>query len=230
MTKDNVSLLLGHCIPAPSSHRFLLFARLLLADNVLDFWMTEQLKIHCFDFMPGAQTEDNLWRRLRARQHTLTLHFFHSPSRSWHPLSRLTSPAHLFAFSCLSRWTFIVFHYTVEEQERSAFYLLDPGPACPCILSAASLQPEWTLHTVSGLTLHCCVHSLHTEVRLPCCTHTHTLSHTNQLRNGQECTKERRCICMCITQARATPDLSDVNSLWWQEEVSAGGEKAEQWR
>lgn len=59
--------------------------------------------------------------------------------------SRLTSPAHLFAFSSLSRWTFIVFHYTVEEQERSVFYLLDPGPACPCILSNASLRPEWTL-------------------------------------------------------------------------------------
>lgn len=180
MTKDIVSLVLEHRILAPSAHWFSTFCsqypafrlqRLIFEwlnnwrFTVLTLCQEHKVKTICGD--AGVC--------VNAHSHPV---LFPLPSTSWHPFSRLTSSAHLFAFCIQSHWTFIVFHYTVEEQEMIFFLsLADTRSACSCILLAASFCLKWALHTVTGLTLHCWAHSLHTEVRLPSCTHA---AHTNR--------------------------------------------------
>lgn len=106
--------------------------------------------------------------------------FFPLPSASWYPFSCFTSPDHLFAFSIFSlslnfycvllnlRGTVEdLFHLCVKPDPRALAYCWLP-PSTPCRLCLKSLD---SINT--GLTLYCCVHSLHTEVRLPFRTHTH---------------------------------------------------------
>lgn len=103
-------------------------------------------------FVPRAPTEHNLWRRMHVHvcvslsgpPHPL-------PSASWHPFSCFTSSTRLFAFSSLSRWTFSVFHYTEDEQDRIFFFCL--WQLVYVFLHASFFKQA--LHTVAGLTLHC---------------------------------------------------------------------------
>lgn len=119
---------------------FLLAVSCFFACTALDFGMTEQLKIHCFDFMPRAQTEDNLRRRTYVWTQLLHPVLVPLPSASWHPFSRFTSFARLFAFSSPSHWTFIVFHYRVEEQERIfIWHQVCVFPHTVCCLASSGL-------------------------------------------------------------------------------------------
>lgn len=183
MTKDIVSLALGHRIPAPSSHWFLLFARLLLAHNVLDFlndWTIEgpPLWLYAKSTNWRQSVETHVCVCVCANTHSHPV-LFPVPSASWHPFRRFTSSAHLFAFSFLTE--LLLSSIILWGDRRGSFFLslFDTRSACSCIPLAASFCLKWTLHTVTGLTIHCWAHSLHTEVRLPSRAHAHTQSSTD---------------------------------------------------
>lgn len=142
--------------------------------------MTEQLKVHRFDFMPTAQTEHNLWRRACVQIHTLTLFFFlcHQPPGTHLNTSPLLPTSLHFP---LFLTDLLLSSIILWGNRRGSFFLsfFDTRSACSCIPLAASFCLKWTLHTVTGLTIHCWAHSLHTEVRLPSRAHAHTQTSTD---------------------------------------------------
>ncbi len=165
--------MLGHGVPAPSSHRFLLFACSLFARYVLDFWVTIRLQSHCFEFLQRAQTYTI------CIEYTFIYYFF---LFYWPPDTHLAaSPLLPTLHFPLYLTELLLSSVTLWRNRRGSFFylsLFDTRFACSCILLAAASCLKWTLHTVTGLTLHCCAHSLHTEVRLSSCTHTRARTHT----------------------------------------------------
>lgn len=151
------------------------------------------------------------------------------PSASWHPFSCFTSSTRLFAFSSLSRWTFSVFHYTEDEQDRIFFFCL--WQLVYVFLHASFKQ---ALHTVAGLTLHCWgpLITYWSQIAFPN-TLTRWPAHSSIPEIGWQ-TDERarggkgKCTNMCIMLARTTLGLSDVNLLGRYAEFSVGRKKAEQ--
>lgn len=136
MTKDIVSLALGHRIPAPSSHWFLLFARLLLAHNVLDFlndWTIEgpPLWLYAKSTNWRQSVETHVCVCVCANTHSHPV-LFPVPSASWHPFRRFTSSAHLFAFSSFSLNFYCLPLYCGETGGDLFFCLsLTPGLRVP---------------------------------------------------------------------------------------------------
>ncbi len=130
--------------------------------------MTEQLKVHRFDFMPTAQTEHNLWRRACVQIHTLTLFFFlcHQPPGTHLNTSPLLPTSLHFP---LFLTDLLLSSIILWGNRRGSFFLsfFDTRSACSCIPLAASFCLKWTLHTVTGLTIHCWAHSLHTKSDCP---------------------------------------------------------------
>lgn len=141
-------------------------------------------------FVPRAPTEHNLWRRMHLHvcvslsgpPHPL-------PSAFWHPFSCFTSSTRLFAFSSLSRWTFSVFHYTEDEQDRIFFFLSLTArlclPAC-LLLQAGSAHSRWINLALLGATHHI----LESDC-FPAYTHSLTCAqqhHRNRRANWWACT------------------------------------------
>lgn len=182
-------------------------------------------------FVPRAPTEHNLWRRMHVHvcvslsgpPHPL-------PSASWHPFSCFTSSTRLFAFSSLSCWTFSVFHYTEDEQDRIFFFLSLTArlclPAC-LLLQAGSAHSRWINLALLGATHHILESDCfpHTLTRWP--------AHSSITEIGGQ-TDERarggkgKCTNMCIMLVRTTFGLSDVNLSGRYAEFSVGRKKAEQ--
>lgn len=120
---------------------------------------------------------------MRAHLHKHNLYFVFCHQPPWHLFNCFPSPAHLHFLSL----TELLLSFTILWRNRRDCFslsLFDTGSACPCILLAASFFLKWSLHTDTGLTLHCWAHSLHTEVRLPTCMHTHLRAQTSTDRDG----------------------------------------------
>lgn len=198
MAKHIVSWDLGQCVPIQSSYWFLFFFFLLscfLPLTLLNVLTTKDPLLWLYakstNWRQFVETRVCVWICTRPL-------LFPLPPASWHPFSCFTSPDHLFAFSIfplsLSFCCLLLnlggpvedlFRLYMKPDSRVLAYCWLP----PCTSRRLCLKSLDSINT--GLTLYCCVHSLHTEVGQPLCTHKHTNQHKcGHKKNGWTCIKE----------------------------------------